>query len=592
MENNYKLQNIVRKNQRLFDIRKQIMEMPAEKTVDALLQSFSPASLIQSFPEEDLFFMMHDVGVKDFLPVLSLASSQQWEYIIDVEVWIKDKVNFSALTQWLEHLLQADQDRLINWTLLEKVDFIEYYLKKNIIVQVREHDEDPSDFDDGFFTIDDVFYIKFIEYPANYFENENTENENTENENTEFEDKQLRDKVVTQYLTRLAQINHVIYQDVLLEMSTVIYSEVEEESYRLKNVRLAEKGFMPFSEAIGIYQPMKLKNLLKTDRKITSLKKSADEYFIVPFFPSKMIQDDDLFSCAIKNIKNDEILQQLLAEFAGLCNIIISADQNVIRGKEDLGGIVKKACDYLSIGLEIIGKKDVNNLLYLESLISRYQLQHLFRIGYSSVQKLKWQAEKWYLNSWTKKAGLTFDFWDYKGLGVLGGLFIKRPLFFDNYKKGTLYREFKSLEDIKNTEKVFNEIMAFDNLFQLMELEILVKIDKFVDYKMFILTIWARVVMKLSKTFEPIKLTDYKKFILKLFTEKQAVSLTETGKIGLKMKEQFLKWLSKESGITTLDISHKLGKTLEELFNKIEEEYGAVSMDNIDHKYINLFDCN
>jgi len=33
-------------------------------------------------------------------------------------------------------------------------------------------------------------------------------------------------------------------------------------------------------------------------------------------------------------------------------------------------------------------------------------------------------------------------------MGVLGGILLKKPLFYDNYKTGVLYREFTSAEDV------------------------------------------------------------------------------------------------------------------------------------------------
>ena len=38
--------------------------------------------------------------------------------------------------------------------------------------------------------------------------------------------------------------------------SVVIPAEAEEEAFRQRNVRLAEKGLLPFEEAVGIYQPL------------------------------------------------------------------------------------------------------------------------------------------------------------------------------------------------------------------------------------------------------------------------------------------------------------------------------------------------
>ena len=65
-----------------------------------------------------------------------------------------------------------------------------------------------------------------------------------------------RKELLSTLIRRLADYDHVTYQKVLLEASSIIPAESEEETYRLRNVRLAEKGFLPSDEAIGVYQPM------------------------------------------------------------------------------------------------------------------------------------------------------------------------------------------------------------------------------------------------------------------------------------------------------------------------------------------------
>ena len=44
-------------------------------------------------------------------------------------------------------------------------------------------------------------------------------------------------------LARLADRDHQAYQRLLLEASSILPAEVEEEVYRMRNVRMAEKGF-------------------------------------------------------------------------------------------------------------------------------------------------------------------------------------------------------------------------------------------------------------------------------------------------------------------------------------------------------------
>ena len=54
----------------------------------------------------------------------------------------------------------------------------------------------------------------------------------------------------------------------------------------------------------------------------------------------------------MKRIEVDEHLERILAEFAGLCNQIITADVKRKRSRSDLKPVVRKVCGYIGIGLE------------------------------------------------------------------------------------------------------------------------------------------------------------------------------------------------------------------------------------------------
>ncbi|HCY85320.1 MAG TPA: hypothetical protein DHV36_09330, partial [Desulfobacteraceae bacterium] len=84
--------NLARKALKLEKTRQEILQSEGQHALDMILGSSSPATLIQSFPEQDLYYLMHKVGIHDFTPVLARASSQQWEYILDVEVWDDDRL--------------------------------------------------------------------------------------------------------------------------------------------------------------------------------------------------------------------------------------------------------------------------------------------------------------------------------------------------------------------------------------------------------------------------------------------------------------------------------------------------------------------
>jgi hypothetical protein len=235
------------------------------------------------FPEADLHFLIHDIGAQEALPIIALASNRQWEYLLDMEVWNKDQLDYQQTATWIQLLLKADPERLVRWCFDEKLEFLEMVLFRNIELRVREADQVPSDFGDGFFTDDDTFYIRFVDYPVVTKEEETI--------------KRRRDEMLTQLLHKLSVYDHPRYQGLLMEAVSVIPGETEEELFRMRNVRLGEKGFLPFYEAVGVYQPLRPGDLDARGRKKIHPPAPAGSRFPVPQFAAIFLEGTT-FSCA------------------------------------------------------------------------------------------------------------------------------------------------------------------------------------------------------------------------------------------------------------------------------------------------------
>jgi len=579
MDEKIENKKIIARIENLARQRKELLSLPPEEMLNSILNSTQSTALVHSFSEEDFYFLIHNIGIEDSHPLLYLASNKQWEYIIDLEVWEKDRIEFASITRWFDLLFKVDPNRFIKWSLDQNFEFIKFYLFKNIEVKIRETDQDPSELGDAFITLDDIFYVRFLDEPIS-FESDVDESYET--------NKKYRDAFLSRYLKTLADNDHIAYQKVLLESSNVIPAESEEEAYRLRNVRLAEKGFLPYEEAIGIYQPMKVRDFIIQENKFINQDPDQKLFFPVPLYHTGIIEEENHFTVALKNIKTDDVLEQIQSEFAGLCNRIISAGEKTIREKDELRNIVKKASGYLNIGIiKLTEDKGERDTEHFTTLIQNYPLSSIFRVGFGLALELKWRAERWLKKSWFSSKGLLLGFWGEEWMGVLGGLLIKKPLFYDNSKTGELYREFISIDDIKKTENILNEIIAFDELFSLISIEPDPATKGYLTYKNFILTLWARHTLGLSEELIPLTFDEFRGFFDDLWAGKE-----QPRKTSLSIKESFLNWVSSKTGLVHYEISQRLGQSFENLFSEIESEYGKVSRNDLDPRYIHLFLIN
>jgi len=168
---------------------------------------------------------------------------------------------------------------------------------------------------------------------------------------------------------------------------------------------------------------------------------------------------------------------------------------------------------------------------------------------------------------------------------------VKKPLFYDNYKTGVLYREFASLEDIRETEAVFDQVAGVDDLFSLMNTRLGSPSSySFLTYKNLLLTLWVRHYHKIKgEKLKALTLKQFLPFFEELLPGRIDPDAQPARKIPMELKTAFLTWLAAESGLKDYEISERLGQTFEDLFNEIESEYGRVAAADIDPRFVHLF---
>ncbi len=583
LEKDPERETALKRAEELLEQRKDLVKLPPEEAMERILSYRQPVALVHSFPEEDFHLLVRDVGPEDSVPLLALASRKQWEYIIDMEVWRGDRIATAETAHWLDLLLSADSKRMIEWFLEEKTEFVEFYLNKHLEIIVREHDQDPSDFGDGFFTKDDTFYVRVVDPPVS-----------DADADAQFE-REIRHRFLETFLDKLARYDFDKYHGVLLESTCLIPPETEEEAFRLRSVRLAEKGFLPFDEAVGVYRPMSAQEI-EIERALLSRgggdPVEASLYRLrSPMAPLELAKGDDDFSFSLRKFSLEETLPLVESEFAALCNKIISADRKTIQGKDQLKDTVKKALGYLSVGMDYLAQSDDKiSPDRMAVLIERYPLEWIFRAGYGLALDLKWRAQKWQRTGWFESTKLSLTFWDELWMGVLGGLLIKKPLFFDNYETGVIYREFESTADMKKTGRILEKVVATDRFLSSMRIEELsLATRRLLTYKNLLLTLWAKSGSGLSGGRLSMPAERFKPFFERLFDRDAGPTGEAPSKVRPEAKEAFSNWILETSGWKATDVSPELAEVFEDLFAEIENEYGRVSVDNLDPRFVTLF---
>ena len=561
--------DIQKKIAALAEERRRILSLSPRQAMDAIIASPHGPAIVHSMADQDFHLLVNEIGPEDALELLALAANRQWEHILDIEAWDRETIADRPVLKWFDLLMQADEDRFLSWMTTDKSDFLELFLNYHIESGLRAHDQDPSEIGDDFFTFDDVHYIRFV--PKDIPGPDIDDNEVA-----------FRDEVLFKFLRRLAEQDHGTFQALLYYAAGILPAEAEEEAYRLRNVRLAEKGLLPFEEAVGIYQPIGKEKRLPQKPAATTI---IDTSVPIPLAHTGLLSRETIFSRALTLVDSVEVLIELQAEFAALCNRLAVADQLPVKGKQDLLHIVKKACGFLHLGFAGLSGQDDPDPVKTASLMKTFYLADIFRIGYSRVVTLKSRADKWFRESWFRKHALPVSFWGESRQGILAGLLVKRPLFFDTGRDG-LIREFETPQDLVMAENVLDQVIAMDMLLSLTDIDPRPVAYDVLTIENMLLTLWARRHLGLPDVVDFISVDDFRPFFEELMGD---VAGQPEATIGNEIKASFLQWLSDKTGRDPIDIIQAAGNVFETIFADIAEEYGPVASDDLDPRHIHLF---
>jgi len=521
--------------------------------VQRILDHDHPRELIQRLSEQDFFWLVKKVGEEEYLPLLRLATSEQRQYILDLEIWEKDHLVEDAVFDWLSRLNSADNEDLVWWLFNEGELLACHFLFRNIEILVREPDEE-LDVTADFFTPDDTFYVRVI--------------------NPKYRD------LIEDVIMNMFDEDSTRARALLEELGGVIPPEIEEEIYRVRTIRLAEQGFLPFHEAMAVFSPLDPESLRGTDGLTTSGTVDEETKGMVPVIPLHHGGSGTILMEALHDAAHPELIDRVRLEFAGLCNRIISADGLSHLEFDTLIEKCRKAAGYIQIALEKLCGGEHDPAL---RLIRENSLESLFRVGFGFAVNLKREARDWIDRSWFTGRKLETSFWGVPWGSLLTGLLHAKPHYFTGTGEKE-YRDFERTSELDETRTALQHIMVLDDLLK--------RLDE--DYHLgdsgglpeettahaLIMTFWARRVLKIEPGFSPLSTGQARSFFEHLRKGEPGAPFHMPG-----AEDLFVAEMTAYLADGSADRTRTLAGALSILWNRFREEYETVPSTALQGRY-------
>lgn len=407
-----------------------------------------PDLFAQSLSPEELYLMTRELDPDERSEVVCYANVDQLLFISDIDCWKKDRLSAKGFTDWLKLLLEADPERLLRW--LEEMDYETVVCGfKKLVRVIKPEWEFPADEllgDEPYFSLDERYYILVKE------------------ENLE---------TVRQVIERLYETHRGRYAALLEGILSEMDDEMEEEGYRKREMRLAERGFPDPETARHIYWPISRENFEKFPCKNgdSQTRKSPDAAGPVALthYPRVWTQERLFLDDVLLLFQNEraEIVEGLQEEMMWLSNKILAAEGIDFASEDRVRRGVERARCLVNLGLEDLCGSDLEKA---RDILNSRWLETLFRWGVGHLMELRSEALKIAERYWEgdRKGFLEFLDSPYQGIfeGLLRGRRLRAsipvdvPACYDESIKGesTPLREFRDRADVERTRRAILQV--------------------------------------------------------------------------------------------------------------------------------------
>jgi hypothetical protein len=402
-----------------------------KERLHTLFLSEHPEELIPALPEQEIYLTIKEVGERDCLEIISLTTPEQFQYLLDLELWKRDQLDTGKVLHWMELLLESGEKKLAQFIRTADLEWIALLLINFIHVTTLEGEQTERMDHLPLFTLDQFYFIDFKGVKTR--------------------------EVFEPFLKTFSRIDGEGYRRLMESLICELASELEEIGYRMRNGRLNDYGFPDLEEALEIYRFIQPESPLRREgafkpRGFEPIGRESSIYYMT------FRAEGPFFSTILSRIDNPKEQDQLKQEITSLCNKAIVAEAIDLSNLAGMERVIQKVYHYLNLGLQYLSSEEERRAI---EILRSFPIQKVFQCGVSLTILLKRRAETILKGSWVEGDRENLVLLDPLHLETLEGVLRKRPAF---YRNGA-YDDFRDLRDIKAMESFLESIEALLSFF-------------------------------------------------------------------------------------------------------------------------------
>ena len=404
-----------------------VLMAPWERRQETILLSRNAKELVQGLPVQELFWTVKATGPQDAVHLLSLANTEQLQFMFDLDWWHKDGLRPEKIATWILLLFEAGENVVgswLQWLITKDKMLLPAILGPFILVYKRPDDMDIQEAKDVFppFTLDDVYFLSFK--------------------------KEALQPIWSRILMKMLEISPGLYRDVLETMLWEANTETLEDAYRRRCFRLGDWGLPDYYDSLDIYAP-----LSGSIRRIDILPSHEGEWqdaLLPAFVPTLYIEEYPVLRSAIEGLSGTTAMERVICEWTGAANKVLMADNVDFDDPDALRNALVKVAAFLNLGLESAIRSENGSP---REIMRSCVIEDIIRLAHMMTRKLVARARDLMKSGWISEDLLHLpDAW----ANTLRGLLRDHPLLWDRDRRE--YCPFSELRELSTVEELITII--------------------------------------------------------------------------------------------------------------------------------------
>ena len=352
------------------------------RRADALLEAPDLASAVRALPGDELYYVLHEMGLGEGAEILAAATAEQLSVVLDFALWERDQLQPASLAEWLDAMAAAPVERIGRWLAGLDTELVALIIRRGariIDLTLGEPPEEPEGTfyptPDGFFLLD-VRVAPVLEAPQGAEQGPDPA------------------RALMRLIDALYRTDKDLARRILVGATGELDSELEETAYRWRQARMSDLGFADYYEALEVYRELDPGSVKIGDgparaRTVVDARAAGEGAALrVPTALAERLSDTDAspFARAAQKLGADEEVDELRFALVALTNRVLAADRVAPGDDEAVGAVLERLVATLDLALERLAPGDDERGA---AVLRTVPLVRLFRLGVSLAGKVK-----------------------------------------------------------------------------------------------------------------------------------------------------------------------------------------------------------